>query len=122
MGPGAHDEVLREIVRSAEQDPDMDPNHPDLLALKSILLQKISPIGDGLPTAPDMMAGVDLPATPSVDVPVGQALGLVTSGDLPSPSANAGVSEVLGLGTSDTPAASTEMRAAADPPAPIEEA
>ena len=121
-----HDEVLRDIVRSVEQNSDMDPDHPDLLALKRILLEKISPAeaGDGVP---ETIATACPPTAVPVDVSVSQALGLSATGDAPPLPTDPAVREVLGLGTTvDQPSSAIETvddqqldpNAAVDPSAP----
>jgi hypothetical protein len=108
MDSRAHDEVLRDIVRSVEQNADLGPEHPDLLELKRILLDKITPVETGDGQTPEMIASADAKAALPVDVSVSQALGLGAAGD-PAPATDIAVSQALGLGTnSDPPASPTE--------------
>ncbi len=131
MDSRAHDEVLRDIVRSVEQNSDMDPSHPDVLALKRILLEKISPAETGDGPIPETMASTDPPAAGPGDVSVSQALGLSATGDALVLPTDPTVSAVLGLGTTtdqpDSPIGVGESQpsnpsAAAEPslPLPIE--
>ena len=106
MDSRAHDEVLRDIVRSVEQNTDLDPEHPDLLELKRILLEKIAPVEAGDSQGSDMAASADRPAALPVDVSVSQALGLGATGDPPALPADTAVSQALGLGAPSGPPAS----------------
>jgi hypothetical protein len=105
MDSRAHDEVLRDIVRSVEQNTDLDPEHPDLLELKRILLEKIAPVEAG-DSGSDMAASADPSAALPVDVSVSQALGLGATGDPPALPADTAVSQALGLGAPSGPPAS----------------
>jgi hypothetical protein len=127
MDSRPHDEVLRDIVRSVEQNTDLGPDHPDLLELKRILLEKITPLEIGDSRAQEMIASGDPPAALPVDASVNEALGLGAAGDPPALPADIAVTQVLGLGiAADPPATPTEtgdserssLGASEDPSAP----
>lgn len=110
MDPREHDEVLRDIVRSVEQNSDMDPNHPDLLTLKRILLEKISPAETGEGAGQDTLARAEPRTAVPIDGSVSQVLGLGATSDPPALPTYAAVREVLGLGTTaDQPSSPVEI-------------
>ncbi|UWZ84358.1 hypothetical protein [Occallatibacter riparius] len=123
--------MLRDIVRSVEQNSDLDPDHPDLLALKRILLEKISPAETGDSLGPENTTRADLSAALPAEVSLGNALGVSATGDPLVLPKDPVVSQALGLGTSidqrGLPAETGDSQpsnqsAAADPslPPPIE--